>query len=80
MSKIQELRQKLQRARDELKVQAELGAMEARDEWEKLEREWDHFEAKAGLEKSAENVSAAVETLGEELHASYLRLKKALKS
>jgi len=80
MSKIDDLKKKLQRARDELKVQVELGAMEARDEWEKLEREWDHFEAKAGLEKSAENVSAAVQALGDELHAGYQRLKNALKS
>jgi hypothetical protein len=80
MGKLDDLKQKLQRARDELEVQVGLGAMEARDEWEKLEKQWDDFHAKAGLEGSAEGISAALEDLGDELHSSYEKLKKALKS
>ena len=80
MGALDDLKQKLQRARDEIEVQVGLGAMEARDEWAKLEKQWDHFQSKAGLEDSAESISSALESLGEELHSGYDKLKKALKS
>ena len=80
MGAIDDLKNKLSQAREELEVQVGLGAMEARDEWEKLEKQWDHFQAKAGLEKSADSISEAVELLGGELSKSYERLKTALKS
>jgi hypothetical protein len=80
MSKLDDLKQKLKQTRDELEVKLNLGEMEARDEWQKLEKKWDDFQAKAHLEQSAGNVSAALESVGEELHKGYDRLKAALKS
>ena len=80
MGALDDLKQKLARARDEIEVQIGLGAMEARDEWEKLEKQWDDFHAKAGLEDTAGSVSTALESLGEELHSGYEKLKSALKS
>ena len=80
MNTIADLKQKLQQARDELEVKINLGEMEARDEWEKLEKKWDDFQAKARLEQSAEGVSSALELVGSELHKGYDRLKAALRS
>jgi hypothetical protein len=68
----------LKRLRDELKVQFELGKMDAHDEWERLEGKWTDFAQEAELEKSAEDVGSAFSLLAEELEAGYKRLKKGL--
>lgn len=36
----------LRRVRDELRVQAKLGKAEAKERWDALEKQWDHFEAR----------------------------------
>lgn len=78
---LSEIKQK----RDELSVQVKLGSMEAKEEWDaleakmdELEKRWDRFEDESGMEESAERVTAALETLGDELKAGYKRLKDAL--
>ena len=80
MSKLDDLKQKLKQTRNELEVKINIGEMEARDEWHKLEKKWEDFQAKARLEQSAGDVSAALESVGSELHKGYDRLKAALKS
>ena len=68
----------LKRLRDELRVQFELGKMDAQDEWESLETKWNDFARKAELEKSAKEVGSAFSLLAEELEAGYKRLKKGI--
>lgn len=85
--KIQEEMEKLladmHRERDELIVQAHLLKAEAKNEWEKVEKDWEHFKAKAeqvGAEahEASGDVAAAAKLLGEELKQSYVRIKKLL--
>lgn len=78
MSALDKLKTDLAALRDEAKVQAHLGSVEAQQEWQKAEAKWNHFVAQAGLVDSEENLKSALELLGEELRASYERLKKAL--
>jgi hypothetical protein len=78
MSSIEDLQASLARLRDEAKVQAHLGSMEAREEWEALETKWNHFAAQARLHESAEGIGSAVEAVGRELLSAYQRLAKAL--
>lgn len=78
MSAIDQLRTDLARLRDEAKVQAHLGGMEARQEWHELEAKWDHFASQAGLHTSGEGIKSALENLGNELRAAYERLAKAI--
>lgn len=78
MSALDNLRTDLAALRDEAKVQAHLGSMEARQQWQEAEAKWNHFVAEAGLQEAGENIGSALQILAEELRASYERLKKAL--
>ena len=78
MSALENLKAELAELRDEAKVQAHLGGMEARQEWEQAEHKWDRFVAEARLHDSGQNIKSALVILADELRASYERLKKAL--
>ncbi len=78
MSALDKLKADLATLRDEARVQAQLGSMEARQEWDAAEAKWNHFVAQAGLAETGQNIKSALEMLGDELRASYERLKKAL--
>ena len=78
MSGFEDLKAEIARLRDEAKVQAHLGSMEAQQEWQEAEAKWNHFVAEAGLHETGENIKSALEILADELRASYERLKKAL--
>ncbi len=78
MSAIDDLLKDMETKRDELMVKIHLGSKEAQQEWEELEKKWEDFTAKAGVEKSAEGISSALGLLKDELVQGYERLKKAL--
>jgi uncharacterized protein YukE len=78
MSALNKLKTELAALRDEAKVQAHLGSMEAQQEWDAAEAKWNHFVAQAGLHETGQNLETALGMLGDELRASYERLKKAL--
>lgn len=68
--KFEEEVEDLRRVRDELRVQAKLGKAEAKERWEAVEKQWDHFEARlkvVGREAgaSAEEVVGAAKKAGE---------------
>lgn len=69
--------------RDELKLKIHLASMEARDEWEELEKKWHRLKGKSKLVKeqvgeSAKEVGAAAAQLGEEIKRGYVNIKKTL--
>ncbi len=69
--------------RDELRVQSELGSMEARDQWQKLEDRWGELEGKLklvreGAQEDAAEIGDAVKILGDELRAGFENLRKRL--
>jgi hypothetical protein len=64
--------------RDEIALKIHLGSRDLQDEWNDLEKPWRAFEAKADLDRSAKDVSAAVQILAAELKGAYDRLSKAL--
>ncbi|MCG6969332.1 MAG: hypothetical protein LJE85_06140 [Gammaproteobacteria bacterium] len=80
---INKLNETLKTERDELKVKVHLGKMEAQEEWEKAEQQWQHFKAKAeqfgaASKESAQEVGAALKLLGEELGHAFSRIRKSL--
>ena len=77
-SDLNEKLEHLKQLRDELELKIQLGSMEARDEWHRLEEQWREFSEKAQLDKTGEGVGSALSLLGEELKAGYQRLKKGL--
>jgi predicted nucleic acid-binding Zn-ribbon protein len=67
--------------RDELRVRLHLGGAELRDQWEDLERGWQHLEGRLKVlgNESDEVVSEIGETLhvlAEQLRSGYERIKK----
>jgi predicted nucleic acid-binding Zn-ribbon protein len=76
--------ERLRQERDELRVRAHLLKAELRDEWDEVEDQWGHFEAKLehlskGAKDSTEDIGAAVSVLGEEIARAYKRLRDSLK-
>lgn len=68
----------LTRLRDEIKLKIHLGTMEAKDEWEDLEKRWSQFREKAELDRTAGEVGTTVKQLGSDLKSAYERIRKAL--
>jgi hypothetical protein len=80
---IEQVLAKLKAQRDELRVQMHLAKAELKDEWDELERKWEHVEGrleKAGHEAkdSADDVGAALSTVAEEIGSAYQRIKRSL--
>lgn len=73
----------LRAARDELKLKLHLGQMDARERYEKAEKDWERLEGKlkvlagAGRE-AADDVSEAVGLLVEEIRAGYRHIRELL--
>ncbi len=74
---------KLRAERDELNLKMHLAKAEIRDEWQKLEPKWEHFQSRVhafgeSVGEAAKDLGAAVGILGEEIGRSYERVRKAL--
>ena len=73
----------LRRTRDELRVQVHLGAAEARELWERVEKKWQEVESRARhVAKSAEeplhDVREAASQLLEEIREGYKKIRNSL--
>jgi len=73
----------LKQQRDELQVQLHLAKADAKDEWAKLEKQWDEIRpklegAREEAGKTAESVSTALGLAIDELKKGYERLKGRL--
>lgn len=82
-NEIDKLLETLKREREELGLKIHLGKMEAREEWERAERKWEHFKAGAerfgsATKEASKDVGTAAKLLGEELHRAYGRIRKSL--
>ena len=78
-----ELTDTLKQQRDEIEVQIHLASMEAKDEWQKAEQNWDQFIDKLGVitddtkETSAELIQTT-KIIGDELKNTYARISERL--
>jgi predicted nuclease with TOPRIM domain len=73
----------LKQQRDELQVQLHLAKADAKDEWARLETQWDEIKpkleaAREEVGKTAESVGAALGLAIEELKKGYERLRNRL--
>jgi chromosome segregation ATPase len=74
----------LRQQRDELRLQMHLAKAEVRDEWDELEKKWQHLEGRLGraageAKSSAQNVGAALDQVAEEIGSAYRRIRKTLR-
>ncbi len=82
--RLEQLIGRLRQERDELRVRAHLLGAELRDEWDEVERKWEHLEPKLerlreSARESSGDIGAATAQLGEEIAHAYRRLRDALK-
>ncbi|WP_271946087.1 MULTISPECIES: hypothetical protein [Ruegeria] len=68
----------LQQKRDEIKLQLNLGTMEAEDEWDSLVSEWDRFLSTSQFNQSADEVGEAARELGLKMKAVYDKVRKSV--
>jgi SMC interacting uncharacterized protein involved in chromosome segregation len=85
-----QLREKLEKeledlrvTRDELRVRMHLGKLDAQDQWEQIEKQWQHIESKLKLagetgREVAENIGEAASVAVEEMKGGYAKLRKLL--
>ena len=82
---IEEKKAQIEQLRDEIKLQAHLGKEDAKDELEKLEKEYESFlvKVKPYTDEVGQTLEKTGEALGlaaDELKAGYERLSKLFKS
>lgn len=70
--------------RDELKVQAHLGAAEAKESWQQLENKWPELERRlrafeGGASEAVQRMADATKELMTEIRTGYKRLEKEVK-
>lgn len=73
----------LKRVRDEVRVQMHLAKADAKDEYERLEHEWEHVRAKLGVigeeaGKAAVEVGSALKLAVDELRHGYEKVRQLL--
>jgi len=73
----------LETQRDELRVRLHLAKAEAKEEWEKLERKWEHFRGKLGVigreaKDAGDDVLTATRLVARELKDGYDRVRALL--
>lgn len=87
--RIDDLIESLKQQRDELEVQMHLAKLDAKDEWERMEKKWRQLLAeteaqskplRGAVEESSKEVGTALEQVGEELKRGYERIRKSLES
>ncbi len=84
-SKLDEMKASIEQLRDEIKLKAHLGKLEATEEWEKLEEKWDSFleqykpiaeDVAEEAGKAAGNAGTALGVAADELKAGYKRIRE----
>jgi hypothetical protein len=81
--KLEEELKDLRATRDELRVRLHLGKLDAQDQWEQIEKQWQHVESKLKVagetgREVAEDLGEAASLAVEELKEGYAKLRKLL--
>jgi chromosome segregation ATPase len=81
--KMEEVLKKLKTERDELRVQLHLLKAEAKEEWDDVEKRWEHLESRMkrvgdAAADSGGEIAAAGKQLTEEIGNAYKRIRKSL--
>jgi len=81
--RLQQVMQQLEQERDELKVKFGLAKLEARDEWQQLEKKMDGLRGRMKVvgeeaKDASGDVGAALETVADEIKDGFARLKKLI--
>jgi broad specificity phosphatase PhoE len=83
LDKLSQEAKALKTKRDELRVQLDLGKMEARDRWEQAEKSWDEFEEKLNVVahetgEALRDVGKSTKRVLEEIREHYREIRKLI--
>jgi intergrase/recombinase len=83
LNEIDKLNDALKQQRDEIKVQLHLASLEAKEEWDKAEKNFDQFIDKVGIisdetKETGEDILHTTKVIGDELKTTYQRIKQRL--
>jgi len=83
IDKSEKLFKELNAEREELQLQLHLLSLDAREEWDELEKKFEQFKTKASAvaevtEESAGEVGEALKLVGEELHKGYKKIRSKM--
>ena len=83
IEKSEEIFKELQTERDNIEVKLHLLNMDAKEEWDELEKKYGEFKTKASAVAdvtvdSAGDVAEALKLVGEELREGYKRIRKSM--
>ena len=75
--------EKLRQRRDELRVQIDLGKMEAAEAWDEVEQRWQHLEGKLGVlasesKEAGREVADAARLLVDEIREGFAKVARHL--
>lgn len=81
--RLRKLIDQLEQERDELKVKLGLAKLEAREEWQELERKLEGLKGRMKVlsdeaKEASEDVGAAVDVVAEEIKEGFNRLRKLM--
>jgi len=80
---IDKLIEDLKQARDEIEVKIHLAAADVRDEWDVLEKKWEHLRGRAkrvgeAVGEAADDVGDALEVVAGEVKVGYEKIRNLL--
>ncbi|RME35055.1 MAG: hypothetical protein D6786_03090 [Gammaproteobacteria bacterium] len=77
---LDKLLEKVKEERDELRVRMHLASLELKEEWDRIEKQWQQFESRTegALREATESASEAANRLGEELRETYRSFREKL--
>ena len=75
--------EELRATRDEIKLQLHLGKMDARDQWDQIEKQWEHAEGKLkqlaeAANETTEDIAEATQMVLSEMKDGYKKLRSLL--
>jgi SMC interacting uncharacterized protein involved in chromosome segregation len=81
--KLEQMMRRLETERDELKMKLGLAKLEARDEWQELEKKMDSLRGRVKVvggeaKEASGDVGAALDTLGDEIREGFARIRKLI--
>jgi len=81
--RLQKLISQLEQERDELKVKIGLAKLEAREEWQELEKKLEHLRARMKIvgdeaKEASSDVGAAFDVVADEIKDGFERLRKLM--
>jgi hypothetical protein len=82
-SNIDKLIDDLKQVRDEIEVKIHLAAADVRDEWDGIERKWEHLRGRAKrvgetVGEAADDVGEALDVVADEVKRGYERIRNML--